>query len=84
MAVMSDDWSTIEADLASPFKQHVGAILAALPMPLTSVDVKHVWQSGAEWHVEAECVGDEGVRTLLLRYLDGDRPQIVGGAVRAT
>ena len=25
---------------------------AALPMPVRSVDVRHVWRSGAEWHVE--------------------------------
>jgi hypothetical protein len=81
-AVMNDDLAPLERASALPFRTHLSTIVAALPMPLRSVDVKHVWRSGGEWHVEAEVVGDEGVRTLLLRYLDTDRPQILGGAVR--
>lgn len=83
-AVMNDDLAPLETAAAGPFKTHVGTIVAALPMPLRSVDVKHVWRSGSEWHVEAEVVGDEGARLLLLRYLDSDSPQILGGAVRTT
>jgi hypothetical protein len=81
-AVMNDDFAPLERAAAGPFKVHLSTIVAALPMPLRSVNVKHVWRSGGEWHVEAEVVGDEGARTLLLRYLDGDTPQILGGAVR--
>ena len=52
-------------------------------MPVRSVDVLHVWRSGAEWHVETEVIGDDGTHTLMLRYLDGEPPQMVGGAVLA-
>ena len=82
-AVMNDDLAALEQAASGPFKTHLSTIVAALPMPLRSVDVKHVWRSGGEWHVEAEVVGDEGARMLLLRYLDGDTPQILGGAVRS-
>lgn len=82
-AVMDDDLAPLEAAAAGPFKTHLSTIIAAMPMPLRQVDVKHVWRSGPEWHVEAELVGDEGARTLLLRYLDGDSPQLLGGAVRS-
>jgi hypothetical protein len=81
-AVMNDDLAPLERAAALPFRTHLSTIIAALPTPLRSVDVKHVWRSGSEWHVEAEAVGDEGARTLLLRYLDTDQPQILGGAVR--
>ena len=80
-AVMEDDLAPFQAAAAGAFKTHLGTIVAALPMPLRAVDVKHVWRSGTEWHVEAEVAGDDGVRTLLLRYLDGETPQILGGAV---
>jgi hypothetical protein len=82
-AVMDDDLAPLQGACAGAFKTHVDTIVAALPMPLRSVDVKHVWRSGTEWHVEAEVVGDEGARMLLLRYLDGDTAQILGGAVRS-
>jgi hypothetical protein len=52
-------------------------------MPLRTIDVKHVWRSGEEWHVETEVTGDDGARMLLLRYLDGSPPQLLGGGVRA-
>lgn len=81
-AVMDDDLAPFQAAAAGPFKTHMNTIVAALPMPLRTVDVKHVWRHGSEWHVEAEVAGDEGVRMLLLRYLDGETPQILGGAVR--
>ncbi len=79
---MDNDLAPLESAAAGAFKTHLSAIVAALPTPLRSVDVKHVWRSGTEWHVEAEVVGDEGARVLLLRYLDGDTAQILGGAVR--
>ncbi len=78
-ALKSDDWAAVAAASALPFRDHLGAIIDALPTPLRSVDIKHLWQSGAEWHVETECVGEAGTRTLLLRYRDG---KIVGGAIR--
>ena len=70
-----------EAHAAEAFRPHVGTLAAALPARIRSVDVKHVWRSGPEWHVEAEVTGDEGVRLLLLRYLDATPPVILGGAV---
>ena len=82
-AVMDDNLGPLQSAAAGAFKTHLNTIVAALPMPLRSVDVKHVWRSGSEWHVEAEVVGDEGARMLLLRYLDGDTAQILGGAIRA-
>jgi hypothetical protein len=82
-SLMGDDWSLIEADAAESFRPHLGTLVAALPMPLRSVDVKHIWRSGPEWHIETEVTGDEGARVLLLRYLDGSPPQILGGGVRA-
>ena len=82
-AVMDDDLGPFEAAAFGPFKTHLSTIVAAMPMPLRHVDVKHVWRSGAEWHVEAELVGDEGARTLLLRYLDADSPRLLGGALRS-
>jgi hypothetical protein len=82
-SLMGDDWSAIEADSVASFRPHLGTLVAALPMPLRSIDVKHVWRSGPEWHVETEVKGDEGARVLLLRYLDGSPPQILGGGVRA-
>lgn len=82
-AIMDDDLGPLEAAAAGPFKTHLSAIVAAMPMPLRHVDVKHVWRSGPEWHVEAELVGDGGARVLLLRYLDADSPQLLGGAVRS-
>jgi hypothetical protein len=83
-AVMENDLAPLQSAAFGAFKTHLSTIVAALPMPLRSVDVKHVWRSGLEWHVEAEVVGDDGARTLLLRYLDGDTAQILGGAVRAS
>ena len=80
---MTDDLAALEAAAAGPFKTHLSTIVAALPSPLRSVDVKHVWRSGPEWHVEAEVIGDEGARMLLLRYLDGDTPRLLGGAVQS-
>ena len=82
-AVMRDDLAPLQRAAAGAFKTHLSTIVAALPMPIRSVDVKHVWRSGTEWHVEAEVVGDEEARVLLLRYLDGDTAQILGGAVRS-
>ena len=79
----SADWRMLEADAAEPFRHHVGTLVAALPAHVRSVDVKHVWRSGPEWHVEAEVTGDEGARLLLLRYLDASPPVILGGAVRS-
>jgi hypothetical protein len=72
-----------EAFAAEAFRPHVGALAAALPAQIRSVDVKHVWRSGPEWHVEAEVTGDEGAQLLLLRYLDASPPVILGGAVRS-
>lgn len=82
-AVMENDLAPLQGAAAGAFKTHLETIVAALPMPLRSVDVKHVWRSGVEWHVEVEVTGDEGARTLLLRYLDGDTAHILGGAVRS-
>jgi hypothetical protein len=80
-AVMANDLTPLESAAAAPFKTHVNDLIAALPMPLKSVDVKHVWRSGGEWHVHAEVVGDEGARMLLLRYLDAESPHILGGGL---
>ncbi len=82
-SLMRDDWSALEADASAPFRPHLGTLAAALPTPVRNVDVKHVWRSGPEWHVEAEVSGDEGARLLLLRYLDANPPVILGGAVRS-
>jgi hypothetical protein len=82
-SLTGDDWSDLEADAAASFRPHLGTLIAALPMPVRSIDVKHVWRSGDEWHVETEVIGDQGVRLLLLRYLDGSPPVILGGGVRA-
>ena len=81
--LLDADWSLLEAYAAEPFRSHVGTLVAALPAHAHSVDVKHVWRSGPEWHVEAEVTGDEGARLLLLRYLDASPPVILGGAVRS-
>jgi hypothetical protein len=83
LSLTGDDWSALEADAAASFRPHLGTLVAALPMPVRSIDVKHIWRSGEEWHVETEVTGDEGARVLLLRYLDASPPVILGGAVRS-
>jgi hypothetical protein len=83
LALSTANLSAFDGVATSPFREHLGALIAALPMPVRSVDVRHVWRSGAEWHVEAEVTGDEGTQTLMLRYLDGEPPQMVGGALLA-
>jgi hypothetical protein len=83
LSLMGDDWSEFESGATASFRPHLGALVAALPMPLRTIDVKHVWRSGEEWHVETEVTGDEGARVLLLRYLDGSPPKLLGGGVRA-
>ena len=83
LALSTANLSAFDDVATSPFREHLGTLIAALPMPVRTVDVRHVWRSGAEWHVEMEVTGDEGTQTLLLRYLDGEPPQMVGGAVLA-
>ena len=81
LALSTADLSAFDGVATSPFREHLGALIAGLPMPVRSVDVRHVWRSGDEWHVETEVSGDQGTPTLMLRYLDGEPPQMVGGAV---
>ena len=81
LALSTANLSAFDDVATSPFREHLGTIIAALPMPVRSVDVRHVWRSGAEWHVEVEVIGDEGTQTLLLRYLDAEPPQMIGGAL---
>jgi hypothetical protein len=83
LALSIANLSAFDGVATSPFREHLGTLSAALHMPVRSVDVRHVWRSGTEWHVETEVTGDEGTQTLMLRYLDGEPPQMVGGAVLA-
>ena len=59
LALSTANMSAFDGVATSPFREHLGALIAALPMPVRSVDVRHVWRSGAEWHVETEVTGDE-------------------------
>ena len=83
---MQDDLAPLERAAAGAFKTHLGTIIAALPMPVRSVDVRHVWRSGAEWHVETEVDGRRGQahadapRTSTASRTDGWR----GGSRRLT
>ncbi|HEY3726667.1 MAG TPA: hypothetical protein VGL51_05810 [Solirubrobacteraceae bacterium] len=79
-AVVRGDMDAVIADFSAELRPQVPQLAQALPMPVTSAEVKKIELGDEESVAEIQYTGDSGQVTIRTRWREIDgRPSIVAG-----
>lgn len=77
-ALVAGDIERATEDFSNELRQHLGEVLALLPLPATAATIDSMERGGAGWNVVVRLVGETEEVLIQTRWKDRDgRPTIV-------